>query len=61
MKEPLLIKHSKVSRFKRNSKSLKTTIPIVIAELLKLKHGDTILWEIRIINDERVAIVKRAP
>jgi bifunctional DNA-binding transcriptional regulator/antitoxin component of YhaV-PrlF toxin-antitoxin module len=57
--ESLLAKPSKVSRFRRGSRSVKTTIPIEVAELLKLKPGDTIIWEVKLTNGERVALVKR--
>lgn len=54
-----MAKPSKVSRFRRGSRSVKTTIPIEVAELLKLKPGDTIIWEVKLTNGERVALVKR--
>ena len=59
--EPLLIKTSRVSRFRRGSRSLKTTIPIEVVELLKIKPKDTLIWEVSIVDNERLAVVKRAP
>ena len=59
--EPLLIKTSSVSRFRLGSQSVKTTIPIEVAELLRIKPGEKLIWEVRIVDNERVAIVKMAP
>lgn len=59
--EPLLIKTSRASRFRRHSRSLKTTIPIEVVELLKIEPEDTLTWEVSIVDNERLAVVKRAP
>jgi len=59
--EPLLTKTSRVSRFRRDSRSLKTTIPIEVAELLKIKPGDVLTWEVSMVDNQRLAVVKRAP
>jgi bifunctional DNA-binding transcriptional regulator/antitoxin component of YhaV-PrlF toxin-antitoxin module len=59
--EPLITKTSSVSRFRSGSRSVKTTIPVEVAELLKIKPGDVLIWEVRMIDSERFADVKKAP
>ena len=40
------------------SKSLRTTFPISIAKLLRLKEGDRIKWEIEARDNELLILVK---
>ena len=40
---------------------MKTTIPIEVAELLKITPGDVLVWEVRMTGNERFAITKKAP
>ena len=50
---------SKVSYNRTGSPSIKTTIPQSIVHFLSLEHGDSIEWEMEIINGGRVATVKK--
>ncbi len=59
--EPLITKTSRVSRFRHGSRSVKATIPIEVAELLKIKPEDVLVWEVMMSNNERFAVVKKAP
>jgi len=51
---------SKTSIARPKSKSLRATIPEGIAEFLNLQSGDTLEWTMEIIQDERVATVKKS-
>ena len=59
--ESLITKTSSVSRFRSGSRSVKTTIPIEVAELLKITPGDILVWEVRMTGNERFVIAKKAP
>lgn len=59
--ESLITKTSSVSRFRKGSRSVKTTIPIEVAELLKITPGDVLVWEVKMAGSERFAICKKAP
>jgi bifunctional DNA-binding transcriptional regulator/antitoxin component of YhaV-PrlF toxin-antitoxin module len=59
--DSLIVRKSKVSRFKRDSRSVKTTIPLNVAEILKIGPGDTLIWEVRLEKEKRFAVVNRAP
>jgi hypothetical protein len=50
---------SKAGIAKTGTKSLRATIPEGIVVFLNLKEGDTLDWKMEIINDERVAVVKK--
>lgn len=42
----------------KNGRSLKTTFPMGIVKLLKLKEGDKIRWEIKAENDRIIVLVE---
>ena len=50
---------TKVSALSSRSRSLKTTIPIEVAEAMGIKAGSWLDWEIREINGERVIVVRK--
>jgi bifunctional DNA-binding transcriptional regulator/antitoxin component of YhaV-PrlF toxin-antitoxin module len=50
---------SKVSYVKKGSLSLKTTIPSFLSQLLDLKHGDTVEWDIETRKGKKVLILKK--
>jgi hypothetical protein len=49
-----------VLRARRDSPSLKTTIPEMYATLLKLKPGDSLEWDHEITNNEVTIRIKKA-
>jgi hypothetical protein len=51
---------STLSRVSENSLSLKTTVPISIVKLFKLKDKDKLRWEIRAENNNLLIIVSPA-
>ena len=51
---------SKVSIARPRSKSLRATIPEGIVAFLELKKGDKLDWKMEIIDNERIAMVKKA-
>jgi antitoxin component of MazEF toxin-antitoxin module len=52
--------NTKATNAHPNSKSLRSTIPKEIVELLDLHHGDTVQWNVDVIsNDEFKIIVKK--
>ena len=50
---------SKTSVARPGSTSLRATVPEGIVAFLNLKEGDDLDWRMEIIDDERVAVVKR--
>lgn len=56
-----LTQTSKVVRFKREGRALRTTIPMVIANLLGVGPGDTLIWEPMEVEGEVVVMLRRAP
>jgi hypothetical protein len=50
---------SRLIRATRNSASLRTTVPQVVAELLELRSGDSIIWSIDATGT--LAWISRAP
>ena len=57
-KEPFHLK-SKVGIAKTGSNSLRATIPEGIVVFLGLKEGDKLQWKMEVIDNERVALVKK--
>ena len=41
--------------------SFRTTIPKPVAKALGLKHKDVIVWELRVEDDQVIAVVRKAP
>ena len=52
------MERSSLIRASAKSESLRATVPKGIVSFLKLKIGETLVWEMEIKNGERVAIVK---
>jgi len=50
----------KTSIARPNSRSIKATVPEVIAEFLELKPGNTLEWQMEINGEKRTAPVKKA-
>jgi bifunctional DNA-binding transcriptional regulator/antitoxin component of YhaV-PrlF toxin-antitoxin module len=50
---------STVGIAKTGTTSLRATVPEGIVAFLKLKEGDKLEWKMEMIDDERVAIVKK--
>ena len=50
---------SKVSIARPESKSLRATVPEGIVAFLELKAGDKLEWKMEIIDEERVAMVRK--
>lgn len=50
---------SKASVARPQSKSLRATIPEGIVAFLEMKAGDTLEWKMELMDDERVAVVKK--
>lgn len=50
---------TKVNLNTPTSPSLRSTIPIGIAEFLDLKPGDTIDWSFENINDKRIVVIRK--
>jgi len=42
------------------SRSLRTTIPIALAEILGLKHGDTVKWSLETREKKYVLVFQKA-
>lgn len=51
---------STVGKARPRSKSLRATVPEGIVAFLELEAGDQLEWKMDIINDERVALVRKA-
>jgi len=51
---------SSVTKARKGTASVQTTIPIAVAKALNLKAGDRIEWDIRAEEDRRYALVVRA-
>jgi hypothetical protein len=51
---------SKASTARPGSTSLRATIPEGIVAFLNLNEGDKLDWKMEIIDNERVAVVKKA-
>lgn len=47
-----------LSRASKGGRSLRTTVPISIVKLLRLKEGDRIKWEIKAKNNRIIVLVK---
>lgn len=50
---------SKVSYSKKGYNSLKTIIPSGIVQIMEIENLDTLIWDIREINEEQVIIVRK--
>jgi len=50
---------SSVTKARKQSASVQTTIPIAVAKALNVKAGDRIEWDIRAEEDKRYALVAR--
>ena len=50
---------SAVTKARRGTASVQTTIPIAVAKALNLKPGDRIGWDIRVEEDRRYALVAK--
>lgn len=50
---------SKVFQARKNSQSLRGTIPTGIVSALKIKHGDVLTWDVEVKEGKIVAIVKK--
>ncbi|MBA7658261.1 hypothetical protein ES703_66210 [subsurface metagenome] len=50
---------SKVSIARPQSKSLRATVPEGIVAFLELEKGDRLEWKMKIINEERVTVVRK--
>jgi len=50
---------SKVSYSKKGYKSLKTIIPSGIVQIMEIEKKDTLVWDIREINGEKVIVVRK--
>lgn len=50
---------SKIHSAKKDSNSIKTTIPQAIAGILELEVGDLIEWQTTTINKKMVAIIRK--
>ena len=51
---------SSVTKARKGTASVQTTIPIAVAKALNLKAGDRIEWDIRAQEDRPYALVVRA-
>ena len=51
---------SKVSIARPGTQSLRATVPEGIVAFLELKEGDKLEWRMEIINNERIAMVRKA-
>lgn len=54
-----MVIETKVALAKKDTKSLKTTIPESIVEYLQLEGKDSLEWQMGTRDDERVALVRR--
>ena len=51
---------SKVSKAKKGSVSLKTTIPQTLVEFLNLRQGDKLAWQMDFTStSERIAVIRK--
>ena len=50
---------SKVSIARPQSKSLRATVPEGIVAFLELKKGDRLEWKMEIVDEKRVAFVRK--
>ena len=50
---------TKVTALSSRSRTLKTTIPIKIADELGIKPGSWLDWEIKEINGEKVNVIRK--
>jgi len=50
---------SSVTKARKGTASVQTTVPIAVAKALNLKAGDRIEWDIRAEGDRRYALVAR--
>jgi len=50
----------KVSYVRKGSKSLKTVIPEGVADVLKLKHGDSVDFEVKAEGDKLIVVMSKA-
>ena len=49
--------NTKATNAHPNSKSLRSTIPKEIVALLDLEHGDTVQWQVDIVNNDEFKII----
>ena len=49
--------NTKVNPANPNSKSLRTTVPKEIVEILDLEQGDTVQWQVDVINNSEFNII----
>jgi hypothetical protein len=50
---------TRVSRAKKGTKSLKTTIPESISEFMEISDKDELEWKMHVHNNTRLAIVQK--
>jgi hypothetical protein len=50
---------TRISRAKKGTKSLKTTIPESIAEFMEISDKDELEWKMHVQNNIRLAIVQK--
>ena len=50
---------TKISRNTPNSPSLRTTIPLALAEILELKPGDSVKWSLETREGKYVLIIEK--
>jgi bifunctional DNA-binding transcriptional regulator/antitoxin component of YhaV-PrlF toxin-antitoxin module len=51
---------SKVFQIRASSPSLRATVPEAVVNVLKLKHGDQLLWDIEARDGQIVVVVTKA-
>lgn len=47
---------TKVNRANNNAKTLRTSIPKEIVNSLELSHGDDLVWNVEVVNNEELKI-----
>jgi antitoxin component of MazEF toxin-antitoxin module len=50
---------SKLSYVKKGSESLKVIIPLALAQIMELKHGGTVTWDIETVKGKKALIVRK--
>jgi len=50
---------SKLSYVKKGSESLKVIIPLALAQIMELKHGGIVEWDIETKKGKKVLILKK--
>ena len=50
---------TKVNRANNNAKTLRTSIPKEIVNSLELSHGDDLVWNVEVVNEELKIFVSK--